>query len=54
LKAKLSSVIVLVMAVKFMEKMFEWKDPTATLQFAASITLISAALVALSYFGKKD
>jgi len=54
LKAKLSSVIVLVMAVKFLEKLVEWKDPAATLQFGLSIAVISVVLIALSYFGKKD
>ncbi len=54
LKAKLSGVIVLVMAVKFLEKLLGPKDTGDVLQIALSITLVSLALIALSYLGKKD
>jgi uncharacterized membrane protein YqhA len=54
LKTKLSSVIVLVMAVKFLEQLVEWKNPNDLLFFAISISVVSAALIAFSYFGKKD
>lgn len=54
LKAKLSSMIVLVMAVKFLEKLVLVKDPSALLQTSLAITLISAVLIAFGHFGGKD
>jgi uncharacterized membrane protein YqhA len=54
LKAKLSSMIVLVMAVKFLQKLLEVKDYGELLQFALAITMVSAMLIAFGYFGKKD
>lgn len=54
LKTKLSSVIVLVIVVKFMEHLLEWSDPAGTLQYAVAVAVVSATLIALAYFGKKD
>jgi uncharacterized membrane protein YqhA len=54
LKAKLGGVLVLVMAVKFLEKLAEWKNAQETLFFALAIAVISAALIAFSAFGGKD
>lgn len=54
LKAKLSSIVVLVMAVKFLERLAQWQDPQGTLFYALAITVVSAALIALSQFGGKD
>ncbi|HBG47694.1 MAG TPA: hypothetical protein DDW94_12015 [Deltaproteobacteria bacterium] len=54
LKAKLGSVIILVMAVAFLENLIKWKDAWETLMFAGAITLVSAALIAFSYFMGKD
>jgi len=54
LKTKLSSMIVLVMAVKFLEKLLDVKDPNALLQIGAATALMSAVLIAFGYFGKKD
>ncbi len=54
LKAKLGGVLVLVMAVKFLEKLAEWKNAQETLFFALAIAVISAALIAFSTFGGKD
>jgi uncharacterized membrane protein YqhA len=54
LKAKLSSVIVLVMAVKFLEHLVEWKNPTDSLYFAIAVSVVAATLIAFSYFGGKD
>ena len=54
LKAKLSSMIVLVMAVKFLEKLLQLKDAEALLQTGIAIALVSAVLIAFGYFGKKD
>ena len=54
LKTKLSSMIVLVMAVKFLEKLLDVKDPNALLQIGIATALMSAVLIAFGYFGKKD
>jgi uncharacterized membrane protein YqhA len=54
LKAKLGGVLVLVMAVKFLEKLAEWKSAQETLFFALAIAIISAVLIAFSSLGGKD
>jgi uncharacterized membrane protein YqhA len=54
LKSKLSAVIILVMAVKFLEHFMEWKDPLDTLLFGIGVAVVSVALIALSNFGGKD
>jgi uncharacterized membrane protein YqhA len=54
LKTKLSSMIVLVMGVKFLEKLLNVKDATALLQIGIATALMSAVLIAFGYFGKKD
>ena len=54
LKTKLSSIIVLVMAVKFLEKLVELKDAEGVLQTGLAVSLVSAVLIAFGYFGKKD
>ena len=54
LKEKLGGVIVLVMVVKFLEFIVEEKDPIASLYFAIAVAVVSAALIALGYFGGKD
>jgi hypothetical protein len=42
------------MAIKFLEGLLGSKEGWAVMQIAISITLVSLALIALSYFGKKD
>jgi len=54
LKSKLGSLLVLVMAVKFLEKLAEWKNAQETLFFALAIAVISATLIAFSAFGGKE
>ncbi|MFA5354303.1 MAG: YqhA family protein [Thermodesulfovibrionales bacterium] len=54
LKAKLGSVIVLVMAVTFLKHLVEWNDPTGTLFFGIAVAVVSGALIAFSHFGGKD
>jgi uncharacterized membrane protein YqhA len=54
LKARLSSMIVLVMAVKFVEKLAETKDTQSLLLTGIAVTVVSAALIAFSYLGAKD
>lgn len=54
LKAKLGSVIILVMAVTFLKHLVEWKDPQGTLFYGIAIAVVSASLIAFSHFGGKD
>lgn len=54
LKSKLGSVIILVMAVKFLEHLVEWKDPQGTLFYGIAIAVVSASLIAFSHFRGKD
>lgn len=54
LKAKLGSVVVLVLAVTFLEHLVEWKDPQGMLFFGIAISLVSASLIAFGHFGEKD
>jgi uncharacterized membrane protein YqhA len=48
LKTRLSSVIILVMTVAFLEHLVEWKDPQGTLFFGVAVAVVSAALIAFS------
>ncbi len=54
LKTRLGSILVLVMAVKFLEKLAEWKNAQDTLFFALGIAAISAVLIAFSAFKGKE
>ena len=54
LKAKLGSMIILVMAVKFLEHLVEWKDPNGTLYFGIAIAVVSGILVIFIYFSKNN
>ena len=54
LKTKLSSMIVLVLAGKFLERFLEAKDATELALTALATTLVSAVLIAFGHFGKKD
>lgn len=51
LKEKLVSVIIMVMAVTFLEHMVTWQDGTETLKFAAAIALMIVALIIYSRLG---
>ena len=48
LKTRLSSVIILVMTVAFLEHLVEWKDPQGTLFFGIAVAVVSAVLIAFS------
>ena len=54
LKGKLTSMIVLVMAVKFLQKLIESKDADELLKLGLATAVVSAVLIAFGYFGKKD
>lgn len=50
LKGRLAGVVILVMAVKFVEKLAEWKNPLDMLWFALAIAVVSAVLIAYTAF----
>jgi uncharacterized membrane protein YqhA len=54
LKSKLAGLIILVMAVKFLEQFMDWQEPAATLQFGLALAAVAAALLALIRFGGKE
>lgn len=54
LKSKLGAILILIMALKFVEHLVEWKDAMNTLLYAVGIGVVSAALIALSYFGNQE
>ncbi len=54
LKTKLSSMVVLVMGVKFLQKLVDYKDADDLLRVGLSIAAVSAVLIAFGYFGKKE
>ncbi len=54
LKSKLGGVLILVMTVKFLEKLAEWKNAQETLYFALAIAVVAAVLIGFSAFGGKD
>ena len=54
LKAKLSGTIILVMAVKFLEKLIESTSAQDLLLFGVAISVVSGMLIAFSHFGGKD
>jgi uncharacterized membrane protein YqhA len=54
LKVRLSSLAILMMAMKFVEKVFEGMLSLQTLYLGLAIAVVSAALIAFSYFGGKD
>ncbi len=53
LKDKLGDVIVLVMVVKFLEHLVEWKSSQDSLFFAIAVVMVSMALGLVGYFRKK-
>lgn len=53
LKGKLSSMVVLVMGVKFVQKVLDAKDATDLLKTGIAVAIVSAVLIAFGYFGNK-
>lgn len=54
LKSKLSAILVLIMALKFVEHLVEWKDAMSTLFYAIGIGIVSGVLIALGYLRSKE
>ena len=53
-KAKLGGVLIMVMAVKFLEKLALWENARDTLFFSLAIAVIAAVLIVFGAFGGKD
>jgi uncharacterized membrane protein YqhA len=54
LEVKLSSMVILIMAIKFLEHVEEWKDPQSALLWGVAIAVVSATLIALGRLGGKN
>lgn len=54
IKSRLSSIIILLMAIVFLEHILQWSDPQGTLYFAIAVSVVTAALIAFNYFGERD
>ena len=54
LKGKLSSLLILVVSIKFVERLVEWKEPADTLLFGFSAAILSVVLIAFNYLKGKD
>lgn len=54
LKTKLSSIIILVLSVKFLEQFINATDPQKILFAGLAVALVSGALIAFSYVGNKN
>lgn len=54
IKGRLSSVIVLIMAIVFLERLMRWQDAQGTLFFGIAIAVVTGALIAFNYLGEKE
>lgn len=54
LKSKISSMIILVMAVKFLEHLVEWVNPLETFYLGVAVALVSAVLIVYERWGEHD
>jgi uncharacterized protein (TIGR00645 family) len=54
LKGKLGSMMVLVMAIKFLEILMQGGDAQDIMWTALAVSLVSGVLIAFTYFGKKE
>ena len=54
LKVKLSSMVVLVMAIKFLEIFMKGENAQDIVWMGLAVALVSGALIAFGYFGKKE
>ena len=53
IKARLSSIIILVMAITFLERLVAYREGTSILVLAAAVTLVAGTLVAFTYVQEK-
>jgi uncharacterized membrane protein YqhA len=52
IKARLSSILVLVMAITFLERVVLWEDPSGTLRFGIAISLVAVTLIAFNRYSE--
>ncbi len=54
IKTRISSILVLVMAIVFVERLVQWEKPMETLAFGAAIALVTMALLAFNRYSEKS
>jgi hypothetical protein len=54
LETKVISVVIVIMGVHFLEHFIQWQDPMITLQHAASLGIVVAALVFFKIFAHRE
>lgn len=54
IKSRLSSIIILVLAMVFLEHVIEWQDSQSVLQIGIAIAVMIAALIAFNVFGERE
>jgi uncharacterized membrane protein YqhA len=53
LKVKLSSIVIMVMAIIFLKHLVLWEDPQGTLFFGLAVAVVAAVLIAFNTVGDK-
>ena len=53
IKSRLSAIIILVMAIVFLEHLVAWKSAQDVLFYGIAVAVVTAALIAFSYFGDR-
>lgn len=54
LESKVVSVVIVIMAVTFLEHFISWEKPTETLQFGGALSLVVAALVLFQFHNHRE
>lgn len=54
IKSRLVSIIILVMAIAFAERVVAWQDAQSTLFFGLAVAVVSGVLIAFSYIGARE
>jgi uncharacterized membrane protein YqhA len=54
IKTRISSILVLVMAIVFVERLVQWEQPMETLAFGAAIALVSLSLLVFNRYSEKS
>ena len=54
IKTRITSILVLVMAIVFVEHLVEWKQPMETLAYGAAIALVTLALLGFNRYSEKS
>jgi uncharacterized membrane protein YqhA len=54
IKGQLSSIIVLLLAILFLERFIRGQDALSTLYLALAVSVVIGALIAFNYFSKKE